>query len=154
MQQLSKKKKFWAGTAAVLVAGGLFYGVVEYMDTQIMPVEAKSPEEVQQVLEASRAKPSGCRSAEDFVNLNIMLRDIENPQLFNAVLRGLKFENGAVVYPKTDSQPHELVIVKRFLEQANIENEQDLRKCLMFVENARKYHTSQLVTLVQLSWLG
>ena len=77
MQQLSKKKKFWAGTAAVLVAGGLFYGVVEHMDAQIKPVEAKSPEEVQQVLEASRAKPSGCRSAEDFVNLNIMLRDID-----------------------------------------------------------------------------
>ncbi len=154
MQQLSKKKKFWAGTAAVLVAGGLFYGVVEHMDAQIKPVEAKSPEEVQQVLEASRAKPSGCRSAEDFVNLNIMLRDIDNPELFNAVIKGLKFENGAVVYPQTDEQPHELVIIRRFLEQANITNARDLNKCLMFVKNARSYHMSQEAALAQLFLQG
>ncbi len=154
MQQLSKKSKFWVGAVAAVLISGLFYATVEYMDTQIMPVEAKSPEEVQQVLEASRAKPSGCRSAEDFVNLNIMLRDIDNPELFNAVIKGLKFENGAVVYPQTDEQPHELVIIRRFLEQANITNARDLNKCLMFVKNARSYHMSQEAALAQLFLQG
>ncbi len=137
----NKKTKIGAGAAALVC--GLFYATVEHMDAQIMPVEAKSPDEVQKVLEAGR-KHNGCRSAEDFVNLNIMLREVDNPDLFNAVLSGVRFENGKLVYPAVAEQPHELMLVKRFFEKINITSEKDFRRCLMFVKNAKSYHVSQV----------
>ena len=154
MQQLSKKSKLWVGAAAVLLAGGLFYGAVEYMEAQIKPVEAQTPADVKKVLEAANVKRSGCRSAEDFVNMNIMLRHVSNEDLFNAVLSGLRFENGRVVYPDTAEQPHELMLVKKFFTQVNITNEKELKSCIMFVREAKAYHESKRVMVARAVSMG
>lgn len=137
-------RMIWIKAAVVvLLAGGLFYGAVEYMDTQIKPVEARTPAEVKQVL-AAREK-SGCQNAKYFVNLNIMLRDIDNPDLFFAVLKGMRFENGKVVYPQVSEQPRDFVAVKSFFDKINITTAEEFEQCIKFAHYAQNYKETQVV---------
>lgn len=150
----SKKSKLLAGATALVVAAGVFLGAIGYMDTQIKPIEAKTPADVQQVLEARKKKRTGCYNAADLVNMNIMLRAVDNPELFQAVLDGLRYENGAIVYPQTAEQPHELAIVKKFFEQVNIVNMQDFEQCIMCIKNAREHYLSRQVMSIRQSLFG
>lgn len=145
-----QKYKLQIKTAAVVVvlAGGFIWGAtayMEYMDAQIKPVEAKTPADVKQVL-AAREK-SGCKNAEFFVKLNVLLRDVDNPESFFAVLDGMRFENGKVVYPRVSAkvQPQVLVTVKNFFDSLKIVNAEEFAQCVKFAHSAQNYNEAKVV---------
>ncbi|MCM1323798.1 MAG: hypothetical protein NC218_06520 [Acetobacter sp.] len=139
------KFKLWVKLAAggVLAAIVVFYMSLMQIEAEIAPVPAVEPVEEPVVVRG------GCQNAEDFVNANILLHEINSKVDMSVLLKDIRFEDGVIYYPEMEENADVLALVKDFFAKVDINSEADFANCVSLLERTEQFNRAHYAVNVQ-----
>lgn len=96
------------------------------------------------VVEVKKQLLGGCRNSQDFVNINILMRNVHDFENFEEILEGLRFVNGEVQYPEVARNGALLKELQVFFDRVEVFNEQELNGCIAVLHRAKQYNIARL----------
>lgn len=119
------------------------------MEKIVLPVQAQEQEKLKAVSEltenqgrnlAHTAVVGGCRSAQDFVNVNRFIEEVADFESFTELLQNLQFANGEVQYPPVVLNGALLKNVQTFFNRVNVFSKEELDHCVTVLQRAHRYN--------------
>lgn len=86
----------------------------------------------------------GCRNAQDFISVNILMQSVRDFENFGEILEGLRFANGEVQYPEVARNGPLLKELQVFFDRVDVFSEAELNNCVAVLERARQYNVARV----------
>ncbi len=105
-------------------------------------VAEKQPEK--NVAEVKKQLLGGCRNAQDFVNVNILMRNVQDFEHFSTILESLRFVDGEIQYPAVALNGAVLKELQSFFDKVNVFSEAELNNCVAVLQRAKQYNIARV----------